>query len=155
MKLAAANASTEEGKTEIAIESFNLISKTNGIMTDFLNQIGIKEELTKPIHGLSNSILDTAKTLTNVVQIDPTTDKGKLSIADSSFELAKSTNQIVSYIMDLSGSSSELSHNIANTAHQILSISQDRLLSIGNSISALANADKLTKEGVKIIVDSS
>lgn len=155
MKLAAANASTAEGRTEIAIESFNLIAKTNGIMTDFLNQIGIKEELTKPIHGLSNSILDTAKTLTNVVQIDPTTDKGKLSIADSSFELAKSANQIVSYIMDLSGSSSELSHNIANTAHQILSISQDRLLSIGNSISALANADKLTKEGVKIIVDSS
>lgn len=155
IKLAAANDSTKEGRAGIALESFNLISQANTIINEFLGNIGVKQDLIKPINGLTNSVLDTAKTLTHVVQIDPMTDKGKLAIADSSFALAKSANQIVSHIMDVSGISNELSRKISDTAGQILTISHDKLLSIGSSIVALTHADTLTKEGIKVVVDNS
>lgn len=155
IELANADATTSEGKGAIAIGSFTLIGQTNDIIAQILNDANLSTQASQSINKLTDSVLQTAKTLTNLVQIDSSTTDGKLAIVNGSFELAKVANTIVSDVLHAVGEDSALSDQISQTAGKIIGISQARLTQIGKEIISLIEADPNTKEGTLKIVNGS
>ncbi|SUO95498.1 M10 family metallopeptidase C-terminal domain-containing protein [Suttonella ornithocola] len=152
-----ANASDADNKGDIAIASFDLISRVSNLVSNTLKDesLGLDADVVSSVNELSNSVLDTAKAITHLIQVDPTTADGKLAIANSSFELAQTANQIASSIIGLSGKSSDLTNQISKTTNDILGVAKDNLIAIGSDIAAIIDADALTEKGVQIIVDKS
>lgn len=154
-KLALADESSTLGRVEIANASFELISNTNDMIASFLDEANLNSASAKAASSLSNTIMQTAKSLTALVSTDFSTNEGKLSMANGAFELAKSANTRLSEILILANENSELSEQITQTAASVLDIAQNRFLEIGKQIAKIASADIHTKEGTGEIVDAS
>lgn len=132
--------SHNEDKAEIAKATFELLSQVSDVISSALKNsgdIGIESQLLADIHQFSHSILNTAKTVTDIATIDI---NDKTAIAKSSVSLIANVNDVISDILVMTDKDTELLNAIHN-------VTAKNLQNIEESAVNLANADVLSQEG--------
>lgn len=153
--LAQADPNTQEGRATIAKESFDVIKVANNMLVSSLDSLKLDAPEATSVPKLINSVLDSAKFITDLVVLDDSGVSGKIAVALGGISLATSLNGVIKDVLEVARLNSPEGENAIQIADDILNLAKANLSKLGAEITAIAEADPLSQEGTNAIANGA